>query len=99
MTNCTVKEMIDRVHKIELLNEFSSDPTSSFIFHKHDSSHSTSTSFELPTESEIYDSINICKLKAIEDAIEMGLIVEEDRDMDLECKVSKISAKKKYKEY
>lgn len=78
ITNCTVKEIMDRVHKIELQNEISDDPTTDFIFHKQKFNHSTSTAFfELPTEKEILNVINECKEKAIKDATEVGLIAKK----------------------
>lgn len=96
MTNCTVKEILDRIHKIQLQNEISCDPTTNFIFHKQKSSHSSSSNcFELPTEQEILATINKCKIQAVEDSIKLGLIGKNQRNMNLECNIVPYSPKKK----
>lgn len=96
MTNCTVKETIDRIHKIQLQNEISTDDSTSFMFHQKKSSQLTSTSsFELPTEQEIFDTINKVKMQAIEDSIILGLIDEEERNISLDCDIIPYSLKKK----
>lgn len=96
MTNCTAKEMIDRVHKIQLQNEISCDPTTNFLFHKKKSGHSSSTNFvELPTEKEISDTISKCKMMAIDDSIKVGLVGKEQRNINLECNLVPYFPKKK----
>lgn len=98
VTNCSVKEIIDRIHKIELQNEISRDSTTSFVFHqkKIDSKNSSTKSvFELPNEQEILETINECKIQAIKDSIEFGLISEEEEErISLECHVAKYVSRK-----
>lgn len=66
---------MDEVHQVELQNEISSDPTTSFMYQVRKLSHSTAkNSFELPTEKEIFDQINKSRDQAIKDATKMGLI-------------------------
>lgn len=44
--------------------------------------------FELPTKQEIYNQIEICKLKAIKDAKELGFCSKIGDDTSLVCKLS-----------
>lgn len=101
VTNCTVKEIADRIHKIELQNEISSDPTTSFIFpHKLKSNVKWPTiHFKLPTEQEIFDTIEKCQVKAISDAIKIGLIDRKYRKQNIDCNIPRYFQKKSSPDY
>lgn len=96
VTNFTVKEMIDRVHKIQLQNEISFDPETSFIFHTSNTRQSVPPRcLELPTEQEILDTIEQCKMSAMNDAIELNLMSKDDPSMDFECNLARYFQKKR----
>lgn len=75
VANCSVKEIMSRITKIELQYDISSTFTDDFIYSKKSASSESSnnTNFPLPTVIEISDEIKKCKSKAIQDAIKIGL--------------------------
>lgn len=75
MANCTTKEAIGRVKKIQLQSDISTSNTE-FLFPRNLCSNDSSkeNSFEMPTESEIIDIVENCKTSAINDAIGFGLL-------------------------
>lgn len=96
VTNFTVKEMIDRIHKIQLKSEISCDPATTFIFHTLKSNQYTpSIFFDLPTEEEILNKIKQCRIQAINDAIELKLISKDQMNINLDCNLSRYLSKRK----
>lgn len=93
VTNCTVKEMLHRIHRIQLQNDISNDPSTKFKFPEKlkTNNYSQTSDFILPNEAEIFQEIEKCKIKAVDDAIEIGLI--DDRDINLECSILSHSPK------
>lgn len=89
VTNCTVKEMSDRIHKIQLQNEISSDANTSFIDPRKlkSSVQWPAKDIELPTGNEIVSMISECRKQAIVDALKFGLISNKDRNVRLTCKI------------
>lgn len=75
MANCTTKEAISRVKKIQLQSDISTSNTG-FLFPRNLCSNDSSkeNSFEMPTESEIIEIVENCKTSAINDAIDFGLL-------------------------
>lgn len=78
VTNCTTKEISERMKKIQLQNDIIASSCPSYIFPKlgrtrneHDSK-----SVTMPTIQEIYDEIERSKKDALLDAIHLGLITE-----------------------
>lgn len=65
VANCTVKERLERINKIQLQNDISSDENSKFKFPKKlkscDLQSLNSTEFSLPTHSEILKTIKEAK--------------------------------------
>lgn len=86
VVNCTVKEALGRVQKIQLQNHISAS-NSQFNFPKNLSSNQSNklNTFALPTETEIVEIIEDCKNCAIEDAIEIGLLTK--RAIDIPCEI------------
>lgn len=89
VTNCTVKDFLHRVHKIELQKEISSDSSNNFIFsEKIKTKNDTQTNdFLLPNKNEILQTILKAKKEAIDNAIGFGLINENERNVDLVCHI------------
>lgn len=93
VVNFTTKEILNRISRIQLLGEISNDVGSGFVFAK--SPHSSSapgkvhTYAEFPTEDEIMNKIQQCKLMAIEEAKKIGLIKTKNvEEIDLTCPIS-----------
>lgn len=91
VANCTVKEILARVSKIQLQNDTACN-TSSFTFPraKNIFESSKNLKFELPTDQEIYDEIEKSKSNAIKDAIQIGLIGKKIKksSLDVACKIN-----------
>lgn len=96
VTNCTVKEMLYRIHRIGLQNDISNDSSNKFIFPnklkaKYQERTNDST---LPNKSEILQEILAAKTKAIDDAITLGLMNENERSkIDLDSHIEPYSRK------
>lgn len=73
VTNCTLREIIDRINRIELQSDISA--TSEFILPRIKTIESNSLpSFELPTKTQIIEQVQLCEEKAIEFATSNGLM-------------------------
>lgn len=73
VANCTVKEAISRITKIQLQSEISAN-NPAFVFPRLGADKKKLKTFELPTKEEIQHQIEICKKHAVEDAVNLGLI-------------------------
>lgn len=91
VANCTVKEILERINKIQLQNEISSDKSSIFKFPKRltscNSEISSPTEHLLPNQTEIFDVIERAKQSAIAFAIEIRLLDHRDTSIPLKCEV------------
>lgn len=91
VANCTVKEILERINKIQLQNDISSDENSKFKFPKKlkscDLQSPNTFEFSLPTHSEILRKIREAKKMAINDAITIGLLRDKDSDISLTCEL------------
>lgn len=89
VANCSVKEILERINKIQLLGEISFDPHTSFLFPQRlKTAHRIQPiKCELPTQTEISEVIIKSKEKAINDAIRLGLLEEKGRNIHLKCEV------------
>lgn len=78
VTNCSVKEILGRVKKIQLQNNISAS-NREFIFPRNLGSNKLSewNTFDLPTEAEIIETVEKCKVLAIKDALKIGLIKKQ----------------------
>lgn len=101
--NCTVKEIMSPINKIQLQNYISGGGVSEFIFPKELSSNSHKkismkiSQVDIPSKDAIAETIEHSKLKAIDDAIEIGLLSEEERNIKLGCKCEAYKPKEKRK--
>lgn len=93
MTNCSLREIIDRINRIELQSEIAA--TSDFIFPRIKKNENIkSTSFELPTKDEIFEQVQQCKDKAVQFAIDVGLVKEvHNKDIGLKCMIAPLTFK------
>lgn len=90
VTNCSSKEIIERINRIQLLNEITHNTEFSFP-HIKNSSESPNRIINLPTKEEIFQKISECQQSAIEYALEIGLLDSENSDFNLECELPSIS--------
>lgn len=86
VTNCSTKEILNRISRIQILNEISNDKESGFLFPKplksSNSFYKTYVNVQFPTRSQIYDIIQGCKKTAIETAKRIGLIKKNVKAKD-----------------
>lgn len=95
VANCSTKEIIARINKIQLLNDITHKTEFSFprVKDKMDFPGQISV---LPTKEDIFNKIVECKTKAIEFALDIGMISDEfdyDDDLDLPCEIKSIDFK------
>lgn len=84
VATCSVKEAVNRVSKIHLLNEINNDTSSGFIYPKSMRSLNIifkSSNFNLPSKNEIFQTILKSQSKAFESAVKIGLI-DKKRNSD-----------------
>lgn len=75
VVNCSTKEMLNRISRIQLLGEIGNDP--GFVYAKSVKSTTQYSEDDFPNECEIISIIQNCKAKAIETAEKIGLISEK----------------------
>ena len=91
VTNCTVKEAMSRISKIQLQNDIIHGTSANFVYPRLNSKRSPNdteevTSIILPTKAEIITEIQNCQRDAIAKAKSVGLIANE-RNIEFSCKV------------
>lgn len=100
---CSVNEILYRISKIQMLNEIVNSNAKNFVYPK--SSHKKSNEkkqvlHELPTKSEIFNVIALCKVKAIKTTKRFGFETPDDstlisRKISAKCLSKKIIKSKK----
>lgn len=95
VVNCSVKEVLGRIKKLQLQNDISNRSDFEFPRAKIATNVKSSESFlELPTQVEIIAKVEICKRKATQFAIKMGLTCKSKAKLlDFECPVPQIQPK------
>lgn len=87
VTNCSMKEIMSRINRIQLMDEIRNDQDTGFVFPK--SVKSTSdlkfNETEFPDQHEIMQMILKCKKRALEDSIKLGLIKKSEMTDDSIC--------------
>lgn len=93
--NCTVKEIMSRINKIQLQNHISSGTVSEFVFPKKISSKYAQniTETTLPSKEEIVEAIKYSEVMAIDDAITIGLLSKRDAKLELKCEIDSYKPK------
>lgn len=91
VTNCTTKEMTERIKKIQLQNDIIAASCPNYVFPRLTrtyNKHGICYRSILPTIKEIYDEIQKTKKHALQDAVYFGLITKNTaKKFDLSCKV------------
>lgn len=89
VANCSVKEIVNRISKIQLQNEITHD-CSSFSFPRlGKKKNSVFTVPELPTKEEIIQEIEKAKMCAQLDAVKIGLVrIKDLKTFDFSCKIN-----------
>lgn len=88
VANCSVKEILERINKIQLQTDIATHNAEHFVFPRMNASSVTANiKIELPTQKEIYEQIEKCKTKAIQYATEIGLITRKSKNVNVTCKV------------
>lgn len=101
VVNFSVKEIIHRISRIQLLSDISNDKDSGFIFPETLSSCNFSgPNFgegSFPTQDEIIKIIQKCKGEAVQKAVEVGLIETNVKSKDQTCVYRALPYKNKKK--
>lgn len=100
--NCSVKDILQRIHKIQLLEDISNDSHTSFEFPRrmHSTNLSVPKKVVLPARCEISEMIEHSKTEAIKDAIEIGLLNgndENDEHLELKCDILPLNSDSRIK--
>lgn len=91
VANCSVKEILSRISKIQLQNKIAHSSATHFFFPK--STHQNSANnlvYDLPTKSEIINSILACKNNAMKIAHHFGFKVHNDLNLHF-CEIPKLA--------
>lgn len=99
VTNCTVKEAMSRISKIQLQNDIIHGTSSNFMYPRLNKQHGssyieTNKSIVLPTRIEIIAEIQNCQRDAIVQARKLGLISKKNKT-DFSCKIPPYSSSDK----
>lgn len=89
VVNCSVKEMLCRISKIQMQNDIMNNVSDRYKFPRlGSSSGALSTTQMLPTLFEIERQIQMCKSEALSDALSLGLIDKKHAEnFDDTCKI------------
>lgn len=89
VANCSVKEMLSRISRIQLQNDISNDKNSGFIYPKASRTNKLNdirfTENDFPDEHEIMEIIQMCQENAVICAIKIGLLPRNQRDKKNSC--------------
>lgn len=75
MVNCTVKDILGRIKKVQLLNDIENESTFAFPRTKNSHQFVGYNVTELPTKEQIISQIEACRENAFKYAIEVGFVV------------------------
>lgn len=98
VVNFSVKEMLDKINRIQLQSNITSDLSAAFVFprsSKHNKNHPV---FKLPSTFEIYMTMEASKKQACTDAIELGLIDSSIFQPQIPCSIRPIFVEPKPKD-
>lgn len=98
VANCSTKEALARLSKIQMLNEVIQITSPQFKYPRNDSAKNANTISEFPTFEEILKEIENCAADAIDTALEFNLITKKDIDENaindiLSCRINPYSPK------
>lgn len=90
VANCSVKEVLERISKIQLQSDIATLNAENFNFPRisNASNGTSNVKFEMPTAQEIYEQIEVCRTEAVEYAWQIGLIKNKNSTYaDVACKI------------
>lgn len=96
VTNCTVKESVSRISKIQLQNEIMHRTSANFIYPRFKSKSLVESSIihELPSPQEILNEIIFCRKSALVAATKFGLVTKANTQrLKIECKINPYTPK------
>lgn len=94
VTNCSVKEMIDRINRIELQSEIATSTDFIFPRIKRNFQFQDVKNDEMLMKDQIIDEIESCKRDAIQYAIKIGILKKNGtKKISLPCKVAPLLLK------
>lgn len=87
ITNCSVKEFLSRISKIQLQNDIT-NTASNFIYPRIKRKNQNEPTHPLPSSEEIYNEIIFCKRIATATALKLGLITHSNpKKKYFQCKI------------
>lgn len=91
--NCSVKEILGRIDKIQLLSDISIDTR--LEFPRVDKTHQFRDQivYQLPSKEEIFTQIEKCRMEAVSDAIKVGLLKDNYSLNCISCKLESLEIK------
>lgn len=98
IVNCSVKEMLCRISKIQMQNDIMNVISDRYIFPRLKRTRDTHKLPQiLPTRLEIENQIELCKLHALDDSVKLGLIKEAQvAHFNDTCKVAPYNERKSH---
>lgn len=97
VANCSVKEILQRINKIQFQSDTASRIGSKFVFPQFSRNKNINDAivYDLPTTTEIVDEIEKAKKHAIINAIAIGLVSKQNLNkIDLACKLKPYTNKR-----
>lgn len=87
VANCTVKQILERITKIQLQNDITSTIGGIFKFTRLNSIKVNAKIIELPSIEEIKAEIERAKKDALKDAKLLGIVKKNAKNIDFSCKI------------
>lgn len=99
IVNCSVKEMLSRISKIQMQNDVMNSISDRYTFPQLKRTRDTKKFTQiLPTRLEIENQIEMCKLNALNDSVKLGLIEKAQVvNFDDTCKITPYIERKSLK--
>lgn len=98
VVNCTVKEAVSRVSKIQLQNQIIHLTSNNFQYPRFDKTKFVKSNEMLPSPDEIFREIEFCQTLAITTAKRLGLIeANNNKQQSCECKIKPAKPKTVFK--
>lgn len=101
VANCSIKEIINRINKIQLQNDIALHCTD-FEFPRI-KTHSQGTGYRvvdvLPSKEEICSEIERCQIKAMQFAVQIGLREKKDAKKPVKCGINELRERNWYDHY
>lgn len=94
VANCSVKEIIGRINKIQLSNDITNTSPFEFPRAKNSKEFANKTYHHLPTKEELFEAIEQSQRSAIQYSKQIGLL-DEDAQPDMACKLPSLELRNK----